>query len=99
MFLPQSSHFSEPVDMFADAEDDRSTSTAGLSGSAPPRDEVTWEYRWDNSEEAELHGPFTSTQMQEWAETGWVEPSMARSNIALHVVSMYWSTEIAAIST
>jgi CD2 antigen cytoplasmic tail-binding protein 2 len=25
-----------------------------------------WEYRWENTEGAKVHGPFTSTQMSEW---------------------------------
>ena len=34
--------------------------------------EVSWEYKWDNEEGAELHGPFNSTQMSEWADSGYV---------------------------
>ena len=29
---------------------------------------VMWEYKWENSDEAKIHGPFTSTQMSEWVE-------------------------------
>ena len=56
--------------MFAD--DDQPT-TSMATGSAPLLDEVMWEYKWENKEEAELHGPFSSTQMLEWAESGYEE--------------------------
>lgn len=54
--------------MFAD--DDQPT-TSMATGSTPLLDEVMWEYKWENKEEAELHGPFSSTQMLEWAESGY----------------------------
>ena len=62
--------FTEPVDMFSDAPPSSSSS----SSSVPPPgsggggvDCVMWEYKWENAEEAKIHGPFTSTQMSEWA--------------------------------
>ena len=58
--------YSEPVDMFADAESSKSSATTAVSVS----NEVMWEYKWQNEETAELHGPFTSTQMSEWVEQG-----------------------------
>lgn len=29
-------------------------------------DELMWEYKWENKEDAQLYGPFTNTQMLEW---------------------------------
>ena len=60
--------------MFADADDKATASSieAG-SGTAPPLDEVMWEYKWENEEGVELHGPFSSTQMLEWTESGYVD--------------------------
>ena len=29
---------------------------------------VMWEYKWDNTDDAEIHGPFTSVQMTEWVK-------------------------------
>ena len=52
--------------MFADAESSKSSTTTAVSVS----NEVMWEYKWQNEETAELHGPFTSTQMSEWVEQG-----------------------------
>ena len=54
--------------MFADVEEP-SSSSAG-AGSAPQLDEVSWEYKWENTDEAEVHGPFTSKQMTDWVEEG-----------------------------
>ena len=34
-------------------------------------DAVKWEYKWEDSEDAEIHGPYTSTQMSEWKEEGY----------------------------
>ncbi|KAJ8250863.1 hypothetical protein GJAV_G00214070 [Gymnothorax javanicus] len=34
-------------------------------------EEVLWEYRWQNDEGAELYGPFTSQQMQDWVDEGY----------------------------
>jgi CD2 antigen cytoplasmic tail-binding protein 2 len=38
-----------------------STDKAGSAGT-----QVMWEYKWENTDDAELHGPFTSSQMLEW---------------------------------
>lgn len=61
---------SEPVDMFSD-DVPSSSNGAGSSVPKPPllSDEVMWEYRWKNEDDEEIHGPFSSTQMKEWAET------------------------------
>ena len=34
---------------------------------------VMWEYKWDNTDDAEIHGPFTSSQMTEWVENRYVD--------------------------
>lgn len=62
----------EPVDMFADTSEQAGTKDT-FPVSAPAiavSNEVMWEYKWENKEEAELHGPFSSTQMSEWGECG-----------------------------
>ncbi|KAK3083991.1 hypothetical protein FSP39_006385 [Pinctada imbricata] len=36
---------------------------------APPEsDAVMWEYKWEDKDDAEIHGPFTSSQMLQWSE-------------------------------
>ena len=64
----------EPVDMFAELEDQPSSSqNPGGGVSALDSEEVMWEYRWQKSEEEKIHGPFTSTQMSNWVEQGCVQ--------------------------
>ena len=29
---------------------------------------MKWEYKWENKDDAEIHGPFTSAQMAGWVE-------------------------------
>lgn len=33
--------------------------------------EVKWELRWEDKEDAEIHGPFTSEKMLQWQESGY----------------------------
>ncbi|XP_053550661.1 CD2 antigen cytoplasmic tail-binding protein 2 isoform X2 [Bombina bombina] len=33
--------------------------------------DTLWEYKWENSDEAQLYGPFTSSQMQDWVNEGY----------------------------
>ncbi|TEA38810.1 hypothetical protein DBR06_SOUSAS610181 [Sousa chinensis] len=33
--------------------------------------DVMWEYKWENTGDAELYGPFSSTQMQTWVNEGY----------------------------
>ncbi|XP_077129753.1 CD2 antigen cytoplasmic tail-binding protein 2 [Ranitomeya variabilis] len=56
------------LDMFADEVEEKTLAT---KEAVPAADEVLWEYKWENEEAAELYGPFTSTQMQEWVEDGY----------------------------
>ena len=56
----------EPVDMFSEEPAPaESSSTDRLA-----LNDVMWEYKWENKEEAEVHGPFTSQQMLEWVNDG-----------------------------
>lgn len=59
----------EPVDMFS--EQPVSSTSSAPSAPQPAMDAVMWEYKWENTEEAEIHGPFTSTQMSEWVENSY----------------------------
>ena len=60
--------YSEPIDMFSDIPESESSSTATTKTTPIGPEEVMWEYKWENKEEAEIHGPFSSTQMAEWVE-------------------------------
>ncbi|XP_073416644.1 CD2 antigen cytoplasmic tail-binding protein 2 [Dendrobates tinctorius] len=56
------------LDMFADEVEEKTLVT---KEAVPAADEVLWEYKWENEAAAELYGPFTSAQMQEWVEDGY----------------------------
>ena len=57
--------------MFCDATPSSTGRTLSKGGSAHHvLDDVMWEYKWENTDEAELHGPFTSQQMLEWVTAG-----------------------------
>ncbi|XP_061761532.1 CD2 antigen cytoplasmic tail-binding protein 2 isoform X1 [Nerophis ophidion] len=34
-------------------------------------EEVMWEYKWENKDDSEVYGPFTSQQMQDWVDEGY----------------------------
>lgn len=65
------------LDMFAEevAEGELQTPTpAQREEVESPGDglaDVMWEYKWENTGDAELYGPFTSTQMQTWVNEGY----------------------------
>ncbi|XP_069044394.1 CD2 antigen cytoplasmic tail-binding protein 2 [Lepisosteus oculatus] len=62
----------EQLDMFADKID-------GTEGEKRKEEEeretvsqeVMWEYKWENKENSELYGPFSSQQMQDWVDQGY----------------------------
>nr|XP_033780225.1 CD2 antigen cytoplasmic tail-binding protein 2 isoform X2 [Geotrypetes seraphini] len=67
----------DQLDMFADDIEEEKLSKVqtektirGSSvGDEPP--ETMWEYKWENTDGAELYGPFSSTQMQDWVDQGY----------------------------
>ncbi|XP_067421816.1 CD2 antigen cytoplasmic tail-binding protein 2 isoform X2 [Emydura macquarii macquarii] len=70
------------LDMFADHIDEARLRTQASGdteaarqapGGEEPLAEVMWEYKWENTSGAELYGPFSSTQMQEWVNQGYFE--------------------------
>ncbi|KAM4698414.1 CD2 antigen cytoplasmic tail-binding protein 2 [Rhinophrynus dorsalis] len=56
------------IDMFADEVEEEKLEKKGGSVLV---DEILWEYKWENKEGAELYGPFTSSQMQDWVDQGY----------------------------
>ncbi|XP_069134765.1 CD2 antigen cytoplasmic tail-binding protein 2-like [Argopecten irradians] len=51
--------------------DENSATTASAAKekpSVPDPTEVMWEYKWEEVDDAEMHGPFTSSQMLQWTE-------------------------------
>nr|XP_004671133.1 CD2 antigen cytoplasmic tail-binding protein 2 [Jaculus jaculus]XP_044987500.1 CD2 antigen cytoplasmic tail-binding protein 2 [Jaculus jaculus]XP_044987502.1 CD2 antigen cytoplasmic tail-binding protein 2 [Jaculus jaculus] len=65
------------LDMFAEevTEGELETRTpTPREGTESPGDglvDVMWEYKWENTGDAELYGPFTSAQMQTWVSEGY----------------------------
>lgn len=60
----------DALDRFADVIDERKSASGGggvaSNGGGAPQDQVMWEYKWTNTEDAETFGPFSSDQMDEW---------------------------------
>lgn len=38
-----------------------------------PADAVQWEFKWENNEKAEVHGPHSSSEMLDWVNQGYFE--------------------------
>ncbi|XP_072035113.1 CD2 antigen cytoplasmic tail-binding protein 2-like [Amphiura filiformis] len=63
----------DAFDMFAEEVDDKKLSTQSSAETSDTKasldvDAVYWEYKWEQKDDAELHGPFDSNQMLEWQE-------------------------------
>ncbi|XP_008822081.1 CD2 antigen cytoplasmic tail-binding protein 2 isoform X1 [Nannospalax galili] len=76
----QGSHDPKPppsLDMFAEEVTEgvleTPTPTQGEEAESPGDGlmDVMWEYKWENTGDAELYGPFTSAQMQTWVSEGY----------------------------
>ncbi|KAJ1126148.1 hypothetical protein NDU88_004557 [Pleurodeles waltl] len=68
----------EPLDMFADEIDENKLSKQQAKQQEEKEekamlDDTMWEYRWENNDKAELYGPFSSAQMQDWVDQGYFE--------------------------
>lgn len=42
--------------------------TGGGGDTKESPNEVMWEYKWENEDKEEIHGPYTSQQMCDWTE-------------------------------
>ena len=61
----------DALDRFADAIDDNKSDVKGnapTDGDGATQDQVMWQYKWTNSEDAEIFGPYSSDQMDEWSK-------------------------------
>ncbi|XP_072128150.1 CD2 antigen cytoplasmic tail-binding protein 2 isoform X1 [Mobula birostris] len=59
------------IDMFAEQIDETALAPRqeAEEGSCPVElPDVMWEYKWENTDDAEVYGPFSSAQMQDWAD-------------------------------
>lgn len=68
---------SADMDMFADEEATASTgrnepSTSGESKAQDDDDQtVTWEFKWEDKDDAKIYGPYSSQDMLEWTQSGY----------------------------
>ncbi|KAM9456763.1 CD2 antigen cytoplasmic tail-binding protein 2 [Clarias gariepinus] len=67
----------DELDMFADQFDEQHGKTKEQeekdeeADNGLGSDEVMWEYKWENKDNSELYGPFSSQQMQDWVDQGY----------------------------
>lgn len=61
----------DELDMFADKFDESHTADKKEVEDNKVSDEVMWEYKWENKDDSEVFGPFTSQQMQDWVDEGY----------------------------
>ncbi|GAA6229876.1 CD2 antigen cytoplasmic tail-binding protein 2 [Lates japonicus] len=61
----------DELDMFADKFDETHGGRSEDEEDKRVSDEVMWEYKWDNEDNSEIYGPFTSQQMQDWVDEGY----------------------------
>ncbi|XP_049924151.1 CD2 antigen cytoplasmic tail-binding protein 2 [Epinephelus moara] len=61
----------DELDMFADKFDESHTADKKEAEDNKVSDEVMWEYKWENKDDSEVFGPFTSQQMQDWVDEGY----------------------------
>nr|XP_019949676.1 PREDICTED: CD2 antigen cytoplasmic tail-binding protein 2 [Paralichthys olivaceus] len=64
----------DELDMFADKFDETRGGKSEDKEEEENRkvtDEVMWEYKWENKDDSEVYGPFTSQQMQDWVDEGY----------------------------
>jgi CD2 antigen cytoplasmic tail-binding protein 2 len=59
----------EPVKTNAtDVNRPEPASTASIED---PNDEIKWEFKWENNDDAPIHGPHSSAEMKAWDEEGY----------------------------
>ncbi|XP_034046602.1 CD2 antigen cytoplasmic tail-binding protein 2 [Thalassophryne amazonica] len=71
---PQGDDEDDELDMFADELDAKCGGKSQDKEEADDKrvsDEVMWEYKWENKENSEIYGPFSSQQMQDWVDEGY----------------------------
>ncbi|KAK0153747.1 CD2 antigen cytoplasmic tail-binding protein 2 [Merluccius polli] len=64
----------DELDMFGDKFDEshgEKSQEGGEEGEETAIEGVMWEYKWENINDSELYGPFSSQQMQDWVDDGY----------------------------
>uniref|UniRef100_H3C8B5 CD2 antigen cytoplasmic tail-binding protein 2 n=1 Tax=Tetraodon nigroviridis TaxID=99883 RepID=H3C8B5_TETNG len=73
-YLMKNMNKDDELDMFADKFDDthgRKSEETAEEQDDRVSEEVMWEYKWSNTDDSEVYGPFTSQQMQDWVNDGY----------------------------
>ena len=61
----------DALDMLGDELDGKPAEIeANKAEALDVNDEVQWEFRWENTDSAEIHGPHNSSEMLKWQESG-----------------------------
>ena len=64
----------DALDMLGDKLDGKPTDEIEASRDALDlNQEVQWEFRWENTDSAEIHGPHSSTEMLKWQDSGFFQ--------------------------
>jgi len=81
--IPEGTEDDDALDMFADKFQEKvpvptaaAIAPTANSASVDIDIEVMWEYKWDNTADAEIHGPHSSTNMLKWQENGFFDKGM-----------------------
>lgn len=85
------------LDMFAEQIDERALGSrdAGAKDCCPVElPEVTWEYKWENTDNAEIFGPFTSEQMMAWSEQEYFGSGVYCRRVGQPLSSFYSSRRV-----
>lgn len=61
----------DELDMFGDTFDEKHGGKSDDDDDTRVSDKVMWEYKWENEDNSEVYGPFTSQQMQDWVDEGY----------------------------
>ncbi|OTF78285.1 CD2 antigen cytoplasmic tail-binding protein 2-like protein, partial [Euroglyphus maynei] len=59
-------------DMFSDDFDDKKASSSKMMTSAD-ESKTCWEYRWEDKDDAQIYGPYTSEDMLNWTNQGYFD--------------------------
>ena len=54
---------------FKDSLDDESREKESVDKNLSTSDTIQWEYKWEDNDSCEIHGPFSTTQMIEWKDS------------------------------
>ncbi|KAK1877329.1 CD2 antigen cytoplasmic tail-binding protein 2 [Dissostichus eleginoides] len=84
----------DELDMFADKFDEKNTGKSDEEEDNSVSDGVMWEYKWENTDDSEVFGPFNSQQMQGWVDEGYFSTGVYCKRIEQEGAQFYNSKRI-----